>query len=136
MGIEIYMWNGSQIELAAPLAPNLNDKGTAFAGSIDALLDLAGWSVITLALRDAGLEADVMIVKSTTEYLAAIRSDMTAASEISGREFNRIVDELDKGGRSRVELEVRLCSNDRMCAHMNAGYVVIGKSNPPAEESP
>ena len=29
--------------LSAPLAPNSNDKGTAFAGSLSALLQVAGW---------------------------------------------------------------------------------------------
>ncbi len=129
LGIEVVAWNGQRIELSAPLAENLNDKGTAFAGSIDSLLDLAGWSAVTLALREAGIDADVMIVKSETEYASAVRADMVACAQLGESERTRILQELRTTGRSRIALQCHLLAGGQTCATMNAGYAIIaGKS--------
>ncbi len=125
LGIELTEWDGNRVELTAPLAKNLNDKGTAFAGSIDSMLDLAGWSAITLALRDADIEADVMIVRSRTEYTCAVRADMRAVTEIPADEKERVLRELNNAGRSRLALQCRLLSDAEECASMYAHYALI-----------
>jgi thioesterase domain-containing protein len=62
----------------APLAPNHNDKGTAFAGAIYSALVLAPWSLLTELLRRDGIEADVMVYRSSVKFLQAIREDFVA----------------------------------------------------------
>lgn len=128
LGIEVTSWSNGRVELTAPLAKNLNDKGTAFAGSIDSLLDLAGWSAITFALRDAGLEADVMIVKSDTRYSTAVRADITATAEISSADVERMVQELKVHGRSCATLTSQVDSENKTCAASTAHYVVISRA--------
>ncbi len=127
LGIEITAWDGSRIELTAPLAKNLNDKGTAFAGSIDSLLDLAGWSAITLALHDAGIEADVMIVKSETQYIAAVLSDMTATAKIHHADLERLIQELRQRGRSRISLTSHVEASNK-CALSTGHYAILAKA--------
>lgn len=129
LGIEIAEWSGDQAVLTAPLGPSLNDKGTAFAGSIDSILDLAGWSAIMLSLRDAGIEADVMIVKSETEYTAAVRGDMAAMAKIAPEEMERLLRELAETGRSRLSLQCQLTSANRECALMTAQYAIIKRES-------
>ena len=129
LGIKITGWHNGKVELTAPLAKNLNDKGTAFAGSIDSMLDLAGWSAITLALREAGIAADVMIVKCKTEYTAAVRSNMTATAELSENEKSQMLQKLSETGRYRIALQCRLFDEDRICTSMNASYAVIAEKS-------
>lgn len=128
LGIKVAEWNGRCIELTAPLDRNLNDKGTGFAGSIDSLLDLTGWSAVTLAFRDAGIEAEVMIVKSETKYTAAVRADMTATVEIPNAEWAHVLQDMKTRGRSRLEIESSLVSAGVQCAVMTAHYTIIAKS--------
>lgn len=125
MGIQVVAWDGRRVALTAPLEPNRNDKGTGFAGSIDALLDLAGWSAITLALRDAGIGADVMIVKSETEYRAAVRGDMKACASISSTDRDQMIDDLMERGRSKIHIVVRVESENKKCAAMTAHYAIL-----------
>ena len=49
------------LTLAAPLAPNINHKDTAFAGSLNAVLTLAGWSMLWLIARRDMISAKVVI---------------------------------------------------------------------------
>ena len=130
LGIVLSGWNGHCIELTAPLDPNLNDKGTAFAGSIDSMLDLAGWGALTLALQDAGIEADVMLVKSQTEYRAAVRSEMTASAGVFRDDIARISMELMTNGKSIIGLRCSLSAGGIECAAMEAQYVIMMKQDP------
>ncbi len=125
LGIQVTDWSDGQVTLAAPLERNLNDKGTAFAGSIASMLSLAGWAAITLALREAGMEAEVMIVKSEIDYTAAVRSCLFAEAAVSSREAERVIQELNERGRSRISLEARLHSDGTDCARMSGSYALI-----------
>lgn len=107
------------------MEPNRNDKGTAFAGSIASMLALAGWAAITLSLREAGIEAEVMIVKSEMEYVAAANTALFAEAAVPEEETARIVQELNGRGRSRIALQAHLHSGATGCASMSASYAVI-----------
>lgn len=109
------------IELSAPLGPNLNDKGTAFAGSISSILTLAGWALMTLELKQAEICAEVMVVKSECNYTDAIRSDLKAEATVAGSEMTRVFQELEARGRSRIRIQSTLPG----CAAMTASYAII-----------
>ena len=47
MGVEVEACDGHSLTLQAPLAPNRNDKGTAFAGSLASLSTVTGWALLT-----------------------------------------------------------------------------------------
>ncbi len=125
LGISVSSFENGRIELSAPLEPSKNDKGTAFAGSITSMLVLAGWGAIMAALREAGISADVMVVKSETEYTEAVRGKMISEATLTREELDRILQELDTGKRSRGTLVARLHSNERECAAMTAHYAII-----------
>ena len=61
MDMSLRDYDGAQLTIAAPLAPNINDKGCAFGGSLVSLMTLAGWSVVVLKLKDLGRDCDVYV---------------------------------------------------------------------------
>ena len=120
MGIEVTEWNAGRVELTAPLLLNRNDKQTAFAGSIASILTLASWSALTLALRDAGVEAEVMVVESKIDYRSAVSADLCASAYVSPAEVSRILKELAERGRSRAIMQSALAS----AATMQGSYAI------------
>ncbi|MCD8514421.1 MAG: thioesterase domain-containing protein [Nitrincola sp.] len=68
MGITHCEFTGDCLSLSAPLAPNINDKGTGFAGATTALATLAGWSLITRYTQSLGLDCEAMVVESQVKY--------------------------------------------------------------------
>src|SRR5690606_6825838 len=48
MQLSVAAYDGATLALAAPLAPNGNDKGCAFGGSLASLMTLAGWGLAHL----------------------------------------------------------------------------------------
>ncbi|MCK4565641.1 MAG: YiiD C-terminal domain-containing protein, partial [Verrucomicrobia bacterium] len=113
------------LELTAPLQPNINDKGTAFAGSISSLLVLAGWGVVTLRLQEAGIRADVAVSRSETDYKRPIRSDMRSIADVSNGQIDQLILDLTENQRGRIKIQSRLFSQGKRCADMSAHYVVF-----------
>ena len=64
MQVEVEGMRGDALRLTAPLSANVNDKGNAFGGSLTSLMTVAGWGLVTLKLRMAGLEAEVYVADS------------------------------------------------------------------------
>lgn len=109
------------IELSAPLESNLNDKGTAFAGSISSMLTLAGWALITHLLNEAGVEAEVMVVKSSMQFSVAVRTALKSVAEVSAEEVARVFQELETRGRSRICIDSSIPGH----AFMTANFAII-----------
>lgn len=128
--IEVAGWDGARVKLAAPRAKNLNEKGTPFAGSIDAMLNPAGWNALTPALHDAGIEAEVMITRSETEYTCPVRGDMSATAEIPSGERPRRLDALMSKAKCRIPLHCRVSTGD---ASISAQFAVFRPFKPNAE---
>ena len=103
MGLSIVEATGERLRLHAPLAPNINDKGCAFGGSLTSLMTLAGWGLITLRLAEAGIEADVFVADSEIRYRAPLYADLEAtAALVDGESWQVFLDTLRSRGRARL----------------------------------
>lgn len=81
MGLELGSYDGEKLVLNCPLAPNVNDKGCAFGGSLTSLMTLACWGVVELALRQRGEDCDVYVGQSTVRYLDPVWGDFQAEAQ-------------------------------------------------------
>ena len=78
LGLRVVGNEGGGLVLSSPLEPNINHKGTAFAGSLNATATLAGWGTIWLLLREHGIRSHVVIQDSTVHYFRPVTGDFTA----------------------------------------------------------
>jgi thioesterase domain-containing protein len=124
MQISVTGERDGQLTLAAPLGPNLNDKGTGFAGSISSLLVLAGWGVITLTLQKNQLSAEVLAAQSQTDYLAPVRGTLQATALLSKEKEEDLLRALQDTGRGSISIESTLESEGVQAARMSTRYVV------------
>ncbi|MDT8449719.1 MAG: YiiD C-terminal domain-containing protein [Wenzhouxiangellaceae bacterium] len=129
MRLAVECLDDAGIVLAAPLAPNINDKGTAFGGALASLMILAGWSLPRLLLRRAGLEADLVIGRCRMQFLAPVTGSLRAACawpvpEASGR----FLESLHRRGRGRLELAPEIRAGDGVAARLEARYAALAKS--------
>ena len=97
-------WDGERLTMSAALAPNINDKGTLFAGSQTALLTLAGWAYTTLLARP--LRVDVVAATSTMAFHAPIRADMEIVASASLDACTRFGQRLARKGRAPLAVQV------------------------------
>ncbi|MFN3880837.1 MAG: YiiD C-terminal domain-containing protein [Nitrincola lacisaponensis] len=130
MGISSCQYHSGQLTLSAPLSVNINDKGTGFAGATTALATLAGWSLITRYTRDAGLEAEVMIVESQVRYLRPVTADFTASVCLpDAQQCAAFIQQLQQQGKARLQLEVAILEQGQPALLLSGEYLARLKRN-------
>jgi len=129
MGIQVVAYDGDSLTLGAPLAPNVNDKGTAFGGSLYSVLVLAGWGLLHLKLREKGISADVMIHECDVTYSLPVRGDWEALGRLADAGgYDGFLAGFRERGRGKVQVEVRVMAGHRTAVRFSGSYAVIATS--------
>ncbi|MCH8543086.1 MAG: thioesterase domain-containing protein [Alcanivorax sp.] len=103
-------WHSGQLTLSAPLAPNVNDKGTFFAGSQAALLTLGGWALTTVEGERIAAQVDVVAADSSLQYIAPLHEDAILRVHAAEEELSRFARRLKRRGRARLAVTAELLS--------------------------
>ncbi|WP_448482247.1 YiiD C-terminal domain-containing protein [Pseudoxanthomonas mexicana] len=129
MQVEVEGMRGDALRLTAPLSANVNDKGNAFGGSLTSLMTVAGWGLVTLKLRLAGLKAEVYVADSQIRYLAPLYGDLVAEAVFAeGQAWDLFVDTLVQRGRVRIQVDARvLLPEGGLATTLSGRYVAIAK---------
>ncbi len=135
IGIHVVEYDGTRLTLAAPIERNINHKATAFAGSLNSVVTLAGWGLIWIALREAGLEATIVIQDSTSYYRRPITRDFSATCQKpDDAQMSQFVRMLREKGKARLELEAEIRENDAVAMSFQGRYVAMAP-NPPVRDA-
>ena len=106
-------FDGDVLQLQAPLAANVNDKGCAFGGSLSGLMTLAGWGLLTLKLESAGLPAEVYVADSHVRYLKPLYSDLHGEARLEpGLDWDAFLRSFRERGRARATVLAALRDPD------------------------
>jgi thioesterase domain-containing protein len=125
IGLQVGGFAAGALTLTAPLAPNINHKDTAFAGSLNAVLTLAGWSMLWLIARGAGIPAKVVIQDSAIRYLRPVAHDFAAVCVLPAQaEIERCLLILHKKGKARMELAAEIRATGELVVAFSGRYVV------------
>lgn len=129
MGVKPLEYDGKSLVMAAELAPNVNDKGTGFGGSLATVATLCGWSLITLYRREQGFDNDVVIHQSELEYLAPVTGDFAAYVSLPDTEtlaeFDR---KMAVKGSARLPLTIEVRQQDKVAMRLSGAYVAMEKA--------
>lgn len=116
-----------RLRLEAPLAANVNDKGSAFGGSLTSLMTLAGWGLATLQLSRAGLAAEVYVADAESKYLAPLHADLRVEAWLEeDASWDAFLATLRGRGRARVTVLAQVAlPGGGVATRMRARYVAI-----------
>lgn len=126
MGIRVAGYDGRCLRLAAPLAPNINHKLTAFGGSLYSLAVLCGWGLLHLKLAEAGLHKHIVIQEGSIRYLHPLNQEMVAECCVDDSELGRFLRMLEKHDRARLSLAVAIGKEGQPAVEFSGRYVVHG----------
>ena len=136
MDLAVRLYDGERLALGAPLAPNVNHKATAFAGSLTAVATLTGWGATWLLLREQGMRGTIVIQESTTRYLLPVASDFVATCRLPApRVMERFLARLQRRGKARLPLAVEILDGAGRVAVAFTGHYVafahVGEAEAP-----
>ncbi|RRJ84050.1 YiiD C-terminal domain-containing protein [Aestuariirhabdus litorea] len=99
-------YDGQRLRLSAPLAPNINDKGTAFGGSLATLATITGWCYTTLLADRIGAN-EVVVAESQMSYLAPVEGRLQSRCEMDDPHLlEQFLARLAAQGRASLQLKV------------------------------
>jgi thioesterase domain-containing protein len=126
---QVEAYDGRRLVLTAPLSANVNDKGTAFGGSMTSLMTYAGWGLVTLRLHQAAMAADVFVADSSVRYLKPLYADLHAEAELApDQSWPAFLQTLAQRGRARIHLRAQIALPDgQVMADLAGRYVAIAK---------
>jgi thioesterase domain-containing protein len=129
LAIEVVEVNDRRVRLAAPLAPNLNHRQTAFGGSVASLAILAGWSWLHARLATPTPPPRLVIQRQQMDYLAPVDDAFEAVCVAPPEEaWQRFSQALARRGRGRLELAAEIRCRERLVAAFRGLYVAVAVS--------
>lgn len=126
MAVRVVSIAPDKVVLGAPLAPNINVHDTVFGGSASTLATITAWSLVYTRLLAADRACDLVIQRSTMEFLKPIRGDFTAVAAMSaGPEWDDFLRMLDRKGRARITIEATLDFADARAGLFRGDFVAL-----------
>lgn len=129
MQMSLQRFDGERLHVQAPLSANVNDKGSAFGGSLSALMTIAGWALATLKLKQVGLEADVYVADSTVHYRKPLLADLHAEAWLAPEaDWNEFIEAFRRRGKARALLLAQVLLPDGgVAAELSGRYVALAR---------
>ena len=93
-----------------------------FAGSIYSLATLTGWGATYLALKEAGLEGNIVLADASIKYLKPLNNDPRGSVELSGCKGK--LAELETEGKASYRVPVAIYDGDIVVAEFEGQFVV------------
>jgi thioesterase domain-containing protein len=124
MGVRIASYDGATLCVRAPLEPNHNPHGTAFAGSLYSLCVLTGWGSVWLALRSRGIEALLVAADSTIRYRRAVGEELVCKCTVDASALEAALAEFATNGKARLMLACTIDAGDERAVTFAAQYAI------------
>ena len=127
MNLEIKEYSSESILSTAPLANNINDKGSVFGGSSSALMIITAWSLIKLNCQEYGITSDIVIHKNETTWNKALYENLIIKAHFKKKyDFNVIKRALERSKLQRIECIIELQDEAaNIYSTMTTKYVII-----------
>jgi len=126
MGVRVRVATPERVELAAPLAPNINHHETVFGGSAAAIATLSAWTLVNLRLRLSEVSARLVIQRNAMSYDEPIHGDFTAVCTLADEaSWQRFVATIERRGRGRITMNAQLLYQARPVASFEGDFVAL-----------
>lgn len=118
--------NENNLITKAPLKPNINDKGTGFAGSLNTIATISAWCVCYLEASKLDLENSMIaIIKSDISYRAPITKDFKCISYLPSEEQIKLFEKkLKEKNSSSLKIKGEIRENGKLCLDFEGVYVI------------
>jgi thioesterase domain-containing protein len=129
MQVQVVDLEQGRLCLRAPLAANVNDKGSAFGGSLVSLMTLAGWALASVQLMRAGHRAEVYVADSQVRYLAPLHGPLDAVAWLEQGSWEEFLATFASRRRARCTIAASIgLAGGGEATVMTSRYVALGQA--------
>jgi len=126
MEMDVESYDGQTLILTAPLSPNINDKQTAFGGSLYNASVMACWGMAYLKTLEAGIQCNQVVTKGTIEYKAPVQGEIRAICQAPDEEtLKHFIDGFHAKGRARITLQAQIECSGKLAVEFEGTYAIL-----------
>lgn len=126
MSLSINSFDNKKLVTTAPLDININDKGTAFGGSLSTITTISAWSIaFLLSKRFAINKANIVIINNETNFLKPVTKDIYCETFIpNDDEINILKMKLETKKSGSINIISHIIENNNICVDFKGTYVI------------
>ena len=126
MNINIKEYNEKELITTAPLNINLNDKGTAFGGSLSTMTIISSWSLCWLISKEFGFNSkNIVVIKNENSYKKPVTKDIVCYTQKpSQQEIATLKEKLQTKKSASIKINSIIIENNETCVEFQGYYVI------------
>ena len=126
MQLHINEYTQTELITSAPLDININDKGTAFGGSLSTITIISSWSLCWLIAKELNIHSNnIVIMNNETSYLKPVTKDIQCyTTKPTEEEILILKGKLERKGSASIKIKSRIIENNQTCVSFNGLYVI------------
>lgn len=126
MDIQIKDYNNTSLITTAPLEININDKGTAFGGSLSTMTIISSWSMCWLISQELGYDSkNIVVIKNENSYKRPVKKDLVCETFKPNKEEIEILkNKLEEKGSASIKIQSQIIEDNEVCVDFVGTYVI------------
>ncbi len=126
MEIKIQNYTNQELITTASLGININDKGTAFGGSLSTITIISGWSLSWLISKELGFDSNnIVIIKNETSFRRPVTKDIVCITKKPSKEEIEIVKQkLQIKKSASLKIQSQIIEDGEICVDFEGYYVI------------
>ena len=126
MELDVDSYDGQTLSLKAPLGPNINDKQTAFGGSLYNACVMSCWGFAYLKTLEANIDGNQVVVGGSIKYKRPVDEDFKAVCHTPGDEaIQHFIEGYERHGKGKIELKATVECNGKVAVEFEGTYAVL-----------
>ena len=126
MQLQIEDYNNKELITSAPLDININDKGTAFGGSLSTITIISSWSLCWLISQKLGYDSkNIVVIQNSNSYLKPVTKNIECYTiQPSKEEIAVLKNKLDNKGSASIKIVSQIIEDGEVCVEFEGVYVI------------
>lgn len=126
MNITIESYDEKHLLTKAPLDININDKGTAFGGSLSTMTIISSWSMCWLISQELKIDSkNIVVIKNENSYRKPVTKDIFCYTQKpSFLEIENVARKIKEKGSASLKIKSSIIEDDEVCVDFEGIYVI------------
>ena len=126
MDFKIESYEEKRLVTKAPLEININDKGTAFGGSLSTITIISAWSMCWLISKELGYDSkNIVVIKNENTYNKPVTKDIFCYTKKPNSDEIKLIDKkLKEKGSASVKIVSNIIEDNNVCVSFEGIYVI------------
>ncbi|MCT7552816.1 thioesterase domain-containing protein [Aliarcobacter butzleri] len=126
MDLKIAKYDEKELITIAPLNTNINDKGTAFGGSLATLTIISGWSICWLISKELEINSEnIVVIKNEHSYRKPVTKELICHTKRPTKdEIENLKNKLLLKKSASIKISSQIIEDGEICVDFTGYYVI------------